>query len=167
MRKNYLQMKTHKNKALFLDRDGTVNVEKNYVCKIEDFEFIDDIFALIKSYQKRGFLIFIITNQSGIARGFYTEKEFNILTEWMIKKFWENNIIITKVYYCPHHPDYTGSCECRKPNPGMILKALEEFNINPKKSVLIGDKKSDILAGENAGIGMNLEVYKVLKRRAR
>jgi len=157
-------MEIIKNKALFLDWDGTINVEKNYVYKVEDFVFVDGIFELIKSYQNKGYLIFIITNQAGIARGFYTKREYIVLTEWMIKKFRENDVEITKVYYCPHHPDFTGSCSCRKPNPGLILKALKEFNIDSKKSVLIGDKKSDILAGINAGIGTNLEVNKVLEK---
>ena len=151
-----------KNKALFLDRDGTVNIEKNYVFKTEDFEFTDGIFELIKSYQDNGYLIFIISNQSGIARGFYTENDYENLTTWMLRELDLNGIKITKVYHCPHHPKITGECDCRKPNPGMILKAINEFNINPSESVLIGDKKSDILAGENAGIGKNLFIQQLL-----
>ncbi len=153
---------TNKNKALFLDRDGTLNVEKNYVYKIEDFEFIDGIIELIKTYQEKGFLIFIITNQAGIARGYYTEQDYQILTNWMINELKTYGIKIAKVYHCPHHPKVTGECDCRKPSPGMILKAINEFNINPSKSVLIGDKKSDILAGENAGIGENLFIQHLL-----
>lgn len=149
-------------KALFLDRDGTINIEKNYVYKIEDFEFTDGIIPLIKSYQDKGFLIFIITNQAGIARGYYTEKDYFILTEWMLKQFENNGISISKVYHCPHHPEITGPCICRKPNPGMILQAIEEFNIDPQQSVLIGDKQSDILAGKNAGIGTNLVLKDIL-----
>lgn len=141
-KKNCSKIEIIKNKALFLDQDGTINVEKNYVYKIEDFIFIDGILELNKSYQDKGYLVFIVTNQAGIARGFYTQKEYYVITEWMIKKFRENDVEITKVYYCPHHPDFTGSCNCRKPNPGLILKALKEFNIDPKKSVLIGDKKA-------------------------
>ena len=152
------------NKALFLDRDGTINKEKNYVYKIEDFEFIEGIFELVRSYEQRGFLIIVITNQAGIARGFYTEAEYEELTRWMINKFREKGIRITKVYHCPHHPDYTGKCSCRKPEPGMILQAIDEFNINPEESVLIGDKKSDILAGINAGIGKSLYIQDVLKK---
>ncbi len=153
---------TNKNKALFLDRDGTLNVEKNYVYKIEDFEFIDGIIELIKTYQKKGFLIFIITNQAGIARGYYTEQEYQFLTKWMINELKTYGIKIAKVYHCPHHPEVTGGCDCRKPKPGMILRAIDEFNINPSESVLIGDKKSDILAGENAGIGKNLFIQHLL-----
>lgn len=140
------------NKGLFLDRDGVINVDKNYVYKIEDFEFIDSIFEIALEYQKKGFLIFVITNQAGIARGFYTEKGFIDLTNWMADKFKEKGVIVTKVYFCPHHPDFTGECQCRKPNPGMILQAQREFDIDLVNSVLIGDKQSDIQAGKNAGI---------------
>jgi D-glycero-D-manno-heptose 1,7-bisphosphate phosphatase len=153
---------TNKNKALFLDRDGTLNVEKNYVYKIRDFEFIEGIIEIIRTYQKNGFLIFIITNQAGIARGYYSENDFRILTDWMIRELKTFGIEIAKVYHCPHHPDITGECDCRKPKPGLILKAINEFNINPSESVLIGDKKSDILAGENAGIGKNLFIQHLL-----
>ena len=152
----------NKNKALFLDRDGTLNIEKDYVYRIEDFEFIDGIIDLIKTYQEKGFLIFIITNQAGIARGNYTEHDYQVLTDWIINKLKTYGIKIAKVYHCPHHPDVTGECNCRKPKPGMILKAINEFNINPSESVLIGDKKSDILAGENAGIGKNLFIQHLI-----
>ena len=149
-------------KALFLDRDGTINVEKHYVYKKEDFVFIPGIFDLLKHFTEHGYLIFIISNQSGIARGFYSENDYNILNEWMLNEFELKGIKITKVYHCPHHPDITGPCNCRKPKPGMILQAIEEFNINPTASVLIGDKKSDILAGENAGIGENHFIYEFI-----
>lgn len=143
------------NKALFIDRDGTINIEKHYVYKKEDFVFMHGIFDLLKHFTDNGYLIFIITNQSGIARRFYSEEDYNRLTSWMLNEFELKGIKITKVYHCPHHPDITGPCNCRKPKPGMILQAIKEFNINPSASVLIGDKKSDILAGENAGIGEN------------
>ncbi len=151
-----------KRKALFLDRDGTINIEKNYIYKIEDFEFIDGIFELIKEYQEKGFLIFIITNQAGIARKLYSVADYEKLTNWMLTQFRRKGIEITKTYYCPHHPEITGDCNCRKPKPGMILQAIDEFHINPAQSVLIGDKKSDILAGENAGIGENLYIQDIL-----
>ena len=117
---------------------------------------------VIKKYAEQGFLIIIITNQAGIARGYYTENDYYILTDWMVAEFRKKGINIAKVYHCPHHPEITGECDCRKPNPGMILQALKDFDINPAESVLIGDKKSDILAGENAGIGKNLYVNQVL-----
>jgi D-glycero-D-manno-heptose 1,7-bisphosphate phosphatase len=154
----------NKNKALFLDRDGTINVEKNYACKVEDFEFIDGIFDLIRFYQENEYLIFIVTNQAGIARGFYSENDFQKLTEWMLDQFTAKGIKISKVYHCPHHPDFTGECDCRKPKPGMILQAIREFNLDPGKSILIGDKKSDILAGINAGIAENYFIQEILKQ---
>lgn len=143
------------NKALFLDRDGVINKEKNYLYKIEDFEFIDGVFETCKYFQDNGYLIIVITNQAGIARGKYTEDDYQTLTNWMIKEFEKNNIKISKVYYCPHHPDFSGDCECRKPNPGMILQAKKDFDIDLSQSILVGDKNSDIEAGINAGIKMN------------
>jgi len=139
-------------RALFLDRDGVINVEKNYVYQIEEFEFIEGIFDLCREYQNKGYLIFVITNQAGIARGYYTENDFLKLTDWMVNEFKKQGITITKVYHCPHHPEFTGNCECRKPAPGMIFQARDEFDIDLSNSVLIGDKQSDIDAGNNAGI---------------
>jgi D-glycero-D-manno-heptose 1,7-bisphosphate phosphatase len=144
-----------KNKALFLDRDGVINAEKNYVSKKEDFEFIEGIFEFCSFFQKKGYLIFVITNQAGIARGYYTESDFKILSDWMVSEFIQRDIHISKVYYCPHHPDITGLCDCRKPNPGMILQAAKEFDLNLSESILIGDHESDLKAGEIAGITRN------------
>lgn len=143
------------NKALFLDRDGVINKEKNYLYKIEDFEFIDGVFETCKYFQSLGYLIIIITNQAGIAREKYTEEDFNILTKWMMKEFLKEGINISKVYYCPHHPDFSAECACRKPKPKMILDAQKEFNIDLKNSILVGDKNSDIEAGINAKIVNN------------
>lgn len=140
------------NKAFFLDRDGVINKEKNYLYKIEDFEFIDGVFETCKYFQDKGYLIIIITNQAGIARAKFTEEDFKILTNWMIDKFKEKDIKISKVYYCPHHPDFTGICECRKPNPGMLIKAQVDFNIDLNQSVFVGDKNSDIEAALKIGI---------------
>ncbi len=143
------------NRALFLDRDGVVNVEKNYVHKIEDFEFIDGIFELCKHYEKLGFIIVIITNQSGIARGFYGEDEFAKLSEWMIDEFAKQGVKITKIYHCPHHPDIGGECDCRKPKNGMILRAKNELNIDLEASVLVGDSLRDIEAALSSNIKQN------------
>jgi D-glycero-D-manno-heptose 1,7-bisphosphate phosphatase len=148
-------MKKLKNKALFLDRDGTINVEKHYVYKVEDFEFREGIFELVQDFYSRGYLIFVITNQAGIARGFYSEKDFNMLNDWMIDQFRLEGIQITKVYFCPHHPDISGECSCRKPNPGMLMTAKSEYNLDLSSSILIGDKESDIRAGLNAHVGTN------------
>jgi D-glycero-D-manno-heptose 1,7-bisphosphate phosphatase len=150
------------NKALFLDRDGVINKEYNYVFRIEDFEFVPGIFELCENYQKKGYLIIVITNQAGIARGYYTEDSFNLLTNWMLGEFNKKGIKISKVYFCPHHPEITGECECRKPKPGMILKAAHDFDIDIENSILIGDKDSDILAGKNAGIKKLYNINEIL-----
>ena len=139
-------------KALFIDRDGVINVDKGRVYKSEDFEFHEEIFGICRKYTDDGFLIIVITNQAGIARGLYSEEDFLKLTGWMTEQFRERGIDISKVYYCPHHPDVTGPCECRKPDPGMILQAIREFDLDVSKCVLIGDKDSDLEAGRRAGI---------------
>lgn len=151
------------NKAIFLDRDGVINQEKDYVYKKEDFEFIGGVFEALKYFQERNYLLIIVTNQSGIARGYYTEADFLELNRWMLQQFEFQGIRIAKVYYSPYHPSYgTGKYKkdtfCRKPNPGMILQAREEFEINLAESILIGDKESDIEAGINAGIKTNILV---------
>jgi len=145
-------------KALFLDRDGVINAEKNYLYKIADFEFIEGVFSTCKHFQDKGYLLIIITNQAGIARGKYTEKDFDCLNTWMLKQFSDKGILISKVYYCPHHPEFTGTCHCRKPNPGMIFQAQKEFNLDLSNSILVGDKESDIQAGLNAKVADNILV---------
>jgi len=140
------------NKALFLDRDGVINVEKDYLFKIEDFEFMEGVFELCKFYENLGYMIFIVTNQSGIAREYYTEKDFDTLTSWMLEEFSKSGVKISKVYFCPHHPDISGECSCRKPHPGMLKEAEKEFSIDMKNSIIIGDKERDIEAGLNAGL---------------
>lgn len=147
--------------ALFLDRDGVINVDHGYVYRSEDFEFIDGIFDLCQSAQSLGYTLIVITNQAGIGRGYYTEDDFHRLTEWMCAEFEREGICISGVYFCPYHPDYgVGSykieSECRKPNPGMLLQAAKEQKIDMEKSVLIGDKKSDIEAGMSAGVELSL-----------
>lgn len=139
-------------KALFLDRDGVVNIEKDYLYKIEDFEFIDGVFELCSYYIKHDYLIFIVTNQSGITRGYYSEKDFGLLTDWMLGEFLKHDVKISKVYHCPHHPDITGPCECRKPKPKMLLDAQKEYDLDLKNSIIVGDKQRDIDAGFNAGV---------------
>ena len=149
------------NKALFIDRDGVINVDKIHVYLPEDFEFSKGIFDLCRKYSDSGYIIIVITNQAGIAKGIYTETDFIKLTEWMITQFRDNGILISKVYYCPHHPDITGPCRCRKPEPGMILKAIKEFDLDIKECVLIGDMETDLAAGRNAGIPeSNLHLFK-------
>jgi D-glycero-D-manno-heptose 1,7-bisphosphate phosphatase len=151
------------NKAIFLDRDGVINKEKDYIYRIADFEFIDGVFEALKYFQEQGYLLFITTNQSGIAREYYTERDFLELNQWMLQQFEARGVQITKVYYSPYHPKYgIGKYKkdtlCRKPNPGMILQAKEEFNINLVESIVFGDKETDIEAGINAGIKINILV---------
>jgi D-glycero-D-manno-heptose 1,7-bisphosphate phosphatase len=140
------------NKALFLDRDGVVNVEVDYLYKVEDFVFVEGILELCRYYASLDYLIIIVTNQSGIARGYYSEEDFQTLSAWMIDEFNKHSIKIAKVYHCPHHPDINGECECRKPKPQMLLEAKKEFDIDMKKSLMVGDKERDILAALNAGV---------------
>ena len=153
--------KNKKSQALFLDRDGVINVDTGYVHTIEAFKFIEGIFELTHLAHTKNYLIFVVTNQAGIGRGYYSEKDFNQLTSWMIKKFSNRNVPIQKVYHSPYHPVhgvgfYKKDDEMRKPKPGMIKIAQKEFNLDLDASVLIGDKQSDIEAGKAAGVGKNI-----------
>jgi D-glycero-D-manno-heptose 1,7-bisphosphate phosphatase len=139
-------------KALFIDRDGVINVDKVHVCRKEDFEFTRHIFDICHQYSSEGYIIIVITNQAGIAKGLYIEEDFRLLTEWMVDEFEARGIRISKVYHCPHHPDFTGPCKCRKPEPGMILRAITDFELDISSCILIGDKESDLEAGRRAGI---------------
>jgi D-glycero-D-manno-heptose 1,7-bisphosphate phosphatase len=141
------------NKALFLDRDGVINRDIGYLYRIEDCVFCDGIFELTRSYQNKGYLIIIITNQSGIARGIFTFVDYYVLRDWIHSQFALNGVHITAEYFCSHHPDYNGDCECRKPKPGMLLQAKYDWNIDMTQSVLIGDSLRDIEAGLAAKVG--------------
>lgn len=137
------------NKAVFLDRDGTINKEKNYLYKIEDFEFIPGVLNGLKMLQNAGFILVIITNQSGIARGFYTEHDYFKLMNYMLGELKKNGINIAKCYYCPHLKNasvekYRIDCECRKPKTGLFMQAIHELDIDIDKSFAIGDKISDL-----------------------
>ena len=137
-------------KAIFLDRDGIINVDHSYVYKKENFEFCEGIFETLKHFLSLDYQLFIVTNQSGIGRGYYSEKDFEKLTSWMLTEFTCRGIKITKVYHCSHSPD--DGCECRKPKTAMFENAKKEFNIDMQNSWMIGDKPSDIQAGLNANI---------------
>jgi len=148
------------NKAIFLDRDGVINKEVNYLYKIEDFEFIDGVFEALKYFQSLGYILIVVTNQSGIGRGYYDRDDFLILNSWMLSTLEEHGIFIKKVYYCPTAPkgkdmresEDRGEDDCRKPSPNMLLKAKKEFDINVENSIMIGDKEIDIEAGLNAKV---------------
>ena len=137
-------------KTIFLDRDGVINKDINYLHKIDDFEFIDGIFDVCLYFQSLGYKIIIITNQSGISRGYYSHSDYQKVTQWMLDQFKYKNINILDIFHCPHGPD--SNCNCRKPKPGMFLKAKDKHNTDMEKSWLIGDKEVDVIAANAAGI---------------
>jgi len=143
-------------KTIFLDRDGVINKEINYLHRIEDFEFIDGVFKTCQYLQNLGYEIIVITNQSGISRGYYNEIDFKTLSNWMLAEFKKNDIKILDIFHCPHLPD--SNCECRKPRPGMLLEAKEKYNIDMQNSWLIGDKEDDIIAANNSDIANTILV---------
>jgi len=143
-------------KTIFLDRDGVVNKEINYLHKVKDFEFINGIFEACHYLQSLEYKIIIITNQSGIARDLFTENDFQNITSWMLSQFKKNNINILDVFHCPHLPD--SGCYCRKPKPGMFLEAKHKHNINMQNSWMIGDTETDIIAANNSDISKTILV---------
>ena len=137
------------NKAVFLDRDGTINIDKGYLYKISDFEFLPKAVEALKILQNAGYLLIIITNQSGIGRGYYTEEDFMKLNEYMKSELKKNGVNISGVYYCPHLPDaeverYRKICTCRKPATGLFERAVHDFDIDLSRSYAVGDKERDI-----------------------
>ena len=146
----------NKQKVVFLDRDGVINKEVNYLYKKSDFRFIDGVFKACKYFQEIGYELIIISNQSGIAKGFYKKEDFNSLTKWMKRQFKIQSIDILDVFYCPHDED--SKCLCRKPKPGMLLESKDKYLIDMKKSWMIGDKETDIQAANDAGINNTILV---------
>lgn len=144
-------------KAAFFDRDGVLNVDKSYLYKIEDLEWIDGAKEALAYLTKKGYTVFVVTNQSGIARGYYTVDDMNKLHEFMAQQVAAAGGKIEKFYYCPHLPEgkiaeYAVECDCRKPKPGLILRAFEEYDIDKEAAFLIGDKTRDVESAEAAGI---------------
>lgn len=129
------------NKAIFLDRDGTINVDKHYVYKIEDWEFIDGVIEGLQILQNLGFKLIVITNQSGIARGYYTENDAKRIFNYMIEELKKNNVIIEEIYYCPH---IGNECDCRKPKLGLFYQAQRDYDLDFSKCYAIGDKMRDL-----------------------
>jgi len=141
-----------KNKAVFLDRDGVLNREMgDYVCRIEDFNILDNFDAL-KTLQDKGYLLIVATNQGGLAKGWYSEDELANMHTKLKKVYGEHGVQFTDIFYCPHHPDFTGDCDCRKPKPGLLLRGIEKYNLDPAKSYFIGDRERDMEAAAAAGI---------------
>ncbi|EPV3840558.1 D-glycero-beta-D-manno-heptose 1,7-bisphosphate 7-phosphatase [Morganella morganii] len=149
--------------AVFLDRDGTINVDTGYVHKVDDFQFIENAIEAMQSIKQMGYALIIVTNQAGIARGMYTEDQFMHLTEWMDWSLADRGVDLDGIYYCPHHPEGTVEefrqvCNCRKPAPGMLLDAQKYLKIDMGNSYMVGDKLDDILAGRAAEVGTTVLV---------
>jgi len=137
-------------RAFFIDRDGVVNVDHGYVASIDDFEFMADVFPVLWGLSARGYLLVVVTNQSGIGRGYYTDEDFRKLTDWMLQRLSAEGIELAAIYSCPHSPEE--GCDCRKPAPGMFLQAERELGLDLSASWMLGDKESDMQAAEAAGI---------------
>lgn len=149
--------------AIFLDRDGTLNVDHGYISEIDDFQFIDGTINAMRELKKMGFALVIVTNQSGIARGLFSEAQFMRLTEWMDWSLADRGVDLDGIYYCPHHLDaieeeYRLLCDCRKPQPGLLFAAQKALNIDMATSYMVGDKPEDIMAGKAAGVGKQVLV---------
>jgi len=143
---------TTKNKAVFLDRDGVLNKELgDYVCRLEDFQLLDNFDAL-KILQDKGYLLIVATNQGGLAKGWYTEDTLSQMHQHLRDEYRKHGVEITDIFYCPHHPDFTGTCDCRKPKPGLLLQGIAKYNIDPVQSYFIGDRERDVEAGTAAGV---------------
>lgn len=145
-------------KAVFLDRDGVINEDTGYVWRPSDIRFLEGIFSFCRAAKEKGYLLLVVTNQSGIARGLYTEEDFLRLDAWMRQRFAAEGAAIDEVYYCPFHGQegvgpYRLDSYDRKPNPGMILKGQAEYGLDLRQSILVGDRNSDMEAGRRAGIG--------------
>jgi D-glycero-D-manno-heptose 1,7-bisphosphate phosphatase len=144
-------------KALFLDRDGVVNVDTGYLHEPSECVFVEDIFELVRAANRAGYVVVLVTNQAGIGRGYFTVAQFQAFTDWMLGEFQGRDARIDRVYYCPHHPEfglgeYRQACTCRKPQPGMFEQARADFDLDLEGSLMIGDKPSDLQAAARAGV---------------
>ncbi|MGL5100990.1 MAG: D-glycero-beta-D-manno-heptose 1,7-bisphosphate 7-phosphatase [Plesiomonas sp.] len=149
--------------ALFIDRDGTLNIDHGYVHESDNFEFIKGAIDACRQIKEMGLALVLVTNQSGIARGLFTEAQFTHLTEWMDWSLADRGVDLDGIYYCPHHVEhgkgeYKIDCECRKPKPGMFLEAQAELDLDMASSYMVGDKLEDMQAAQAAGIGTKILV---------
>lgn len=154
-------MASPKNRALFLDRDGVINIDSGYIWRPEDFIFNEGVFEACQKAQALGYVLVVVTNQAGIGRGLYSEKDFQALTDWMLAQFREHDIEIARVYFSPTHPEegigvYRRESPDRKPGPGMLFKARDAFDIDMSRSAIVGDRETDISAGINGGVATRI-----------
>ena len=139
-------------KAVFLDRDGVINVERgDYISRFEDFEILPHVAPGLQCLRDAGFIFIVITNQGGIAKGLYDVNELSKMHAFMESELLNIGVQFADIYYCPHHPDF-GNCLCRKPHSLLVEKAISKHRINPENSIFIGDKPRDIACGEAAGV---------------
>ena len=143
--------------AIFFDRDGTLNVDKDYLYKLEEFEWLEDAPQAIRWANEHGLLVIVVTNQSGVARGYFTEDDVQRLHSWMNEDLARFGAYIDAFYYCPHLPNgsvaaYARECDCRKPKPGLVERACVDFSIDREASLMVGDKPRDVECAENAGV---------------
>jgi D-glycero-D-manno-heptose 1,7-bisphosphate phosphatase len=150
-------------KALFLDRDGVINVDKGYVHQASQFEFCPGVFDLVRHARALGYAVVVVTNQAGIGRGIFSEEDFAQLSNWMLSEFSRNGAPIDRVYHCPDHPEhgkgvYRRDSPLRKPQPGMLLQAAADMGLSMQASIMVGDKESDVQAGVAAGVALTVLV---------
>ena len=158
------------NKAIFLDRDGIINVEiGDYIKRFEDFTLIPHLGEALSLLKEKGYLFVVITNQGGLAKNLYSVDELDKMHHYLEEEMLKYDIHFEEIYYCPHHPDYNGNCLCRKPGSQMLEKAIARFNIDPSQSYFIGDKQRDVDAGNAVGVKgilveSNPDLFEVVSR---
>ena len=153
--------KTNRRRAAFLDRDGVINIDRGYVYRPEDFDFVPGVLEGARRLHELDYALVVVSNQSGIGRGFFSETQFHALSDWMRQKFIAAGAPLSGVYFCPHHPTeardrYLRSCDCRKPAPGMLLSAANDLQLDLEESAMFGDKRSDLEAALAAGVPMGV-----------